>query len=77
MQEVHTAILEQRYAKVSFFFLFPISWIKLLHRVNVKLGGINAIPDPSSLAGEALSDPANPAIVMGKFSSFISFRTFL
>jgi eukaryotic translation initiation factor 2C len=34
-------------------------------RINVKLGGINLIPEPSSVA--ALTDPHNPTIVMGKF----------
>ncbi|KAK7470584.1 hypothetical protein VKT23_002008 [Stygiomarasmius scandens] len=32
-------------------------------KINVKLGGINLIPDPSSVA--ALTDPHNPTIVMG------------
>ncbi|KAJ3796816.1 argonaute-like protein [Lentinula aff. detonsa] len=32
-------------------------------KINVKLGGINAIPDPSSV--RALADPQNPTIVMG------------
>lgn len=41
---------------------------KLLYRVNVKLGGINVIPDPSSLAAEALADPVHPTLVMGKCS---------
>ncbi|KAJ3834977.1 argonaute-like protein [Lentinula raphanica] len=32
-------------------------------KINVKLGGINAIPDPNSV--RALADPQNPTIVMG------------
>jgi len=40
-------------------------WNNVMLKVNVKLGGINVIPDPSSLAAEALTDPANPTIVMG------------
>ncbi|KAJ4494682.1 argonaute-like protein [Lentinula edodes] len=32
-------------------------------KINVKLGGINAIPDPNSV--KALTDPQNPTIVMG------------
>lgn len=32
-------------------------------RINVKLGGINAIPDPQSAA--VLTDPHNPTIIMG------------
>jgi hypothetical protein len=34
-----------------------------MHRVNVKLGGINTIPDAKSAA--ILTDPANPTVVMG------------
>lgn len=37
------------------------------HRINVKLGGINTIPDPQSVA--ILTDPRNPTIVMGKHRS--------
>lgn len=33
-------------------------------RINVKLGGINTVPDPSSVS--VLTDPHNPTIVMGK-----------
>jgi hypothetical protein len=32
-------------------------------RMNVKLGGINTIPDPQSVT--VLTDPRNPTIVMG------------
>lgn len=32
-------------------------------RINVKLGGINTIPDPTSVS--ILTDPRNPTIVMG------------
>jgi len=45
----------------------PQYWNNVMLEVNVKLGGINVIPDPSSLAAEALTDAANPTIVMGKF----------
>lgn len=31
--------------------------------MNVKLGGINLVPDPAS--GAVLTDPVNPTIVMG------------
>lgn len=37
------------------------------HRINVKLGGINTIPDPQSVA--VLTDPRHPTIVMGKYHS--------
>jgi len=32
--------------------------------MNVKLGGINTIPDPASVA--VLTDPQIPTVVMGK-----------
>lgn len=35
----------------------------LIFRINVKLGGINTIPDPSSVS--VLTDPHNPTVVMG------------
>ncbi|RXW23179.1 hypothetical protein EST38_g2678 [Candolleomyces aberdarensis] len=38
-------------------------WANVLLKVNVKLGGINAIPDPS--LSSSLSDPAKPTIIMG------------
>ncbi|KAJ2912725.1 hypothetical protein MD484_g7689, partial [Candolleomyces efflorescens] len=38
-------------------------WANVLLKVNVKLGGINAIPDPN--LPSSLSDPAKPTIVMG------------
>jgi eukaryotic translation initiation factor 2C len=34
-------------------------------RVNVKLGGINTVPDAKSAA--ILTDPANPTVVMGSW----------
>ena len=37
-------------------------------RLNVKLGGINLIPDPSSAS--AIMDPVNPTMVMGMWTSF-------
>lgn len=38
-------------------------WANVLLKVNVKLGGINVIPDPN--LSSSLSDPAKPTIVMG------------
>ena len=35
----------------------------LSHRINVKMGGINTIPDPASV--RALTDDKVPTIVMG------------
>ena len=34
-----------------------------MHRINVKLGGINAILDPASV--RFLTDPVKPTVVMG------------
>lgn len=34
-----------------------------ISRVNVKMGGINTVPDPQSVS--VLTDPTNPTIVMG------------
>lgn len=36
--------------------------------MNVKLGGINTIPDPQSVT--VLTDPRNPTIVMGNDVTF-------
>jgi len=38
-------------------------WANVLLKVNVKLGGVNLIPDPASVA--VLTDPNNPTIVLG------------
>jgi eukaryotic translation initiation factor 2C len=35
-----------------------------LLRINVKLGGINLIPDPQDAS--FLTDPVNPTMVMGR-----------
>ncbi len=35
-----------------------------LRRVNVKLGGVNAVPEPRDVS--FLTDSANPTIVMGR-----------
>ncbi|PPQ91938.1 hypothetical protein CVT25_000981 [Psilocybe cyanescens] len=40
-------------------------WANVLLKVNVKLGGINVIPDRSHPSVAALTDPLNPTIVMG------------
>lgn len=39
-------------------------------RMNVKLGGINTIPDPQSVT--VLTDPRNPTIVMGNAAFIMS-----
>jgi len=39
--------------------------IELLCRLNVKLGGINVIPEADDVS--FLTDPANPTIVMGGY----------
>ncbi|KIK66591.1 hypothetical protein GYMLUDRAFT_69767 [Collybiopsis luxurians FD-317 M1] len=41
----------------------PQYYANVLLKINVKLGGINAIPEQRSV--QALSDPQNPTIVMG------------
>ena len=41
--------------------------ISRMNRLNVKLGGVNTIPDPRSTS--ILSDPSNPTVVMGAFMS--------
>jgi len=41
----------------------PQYWANVCLKMNVKLGGINLIPDPVS--GAVLTDPLNPTIVMG------------
>jgi len=41
----------------------PQYWANVCLKINPKLGGINTIPEPSSVA--VLTDPHNPTIVMG------------
>lgn len=41
----------------------PQYWANVCLKMNVKLGGINLVPDPAS--GAVLTDPVNPTIVMG------------
>ena len=41
-------------------------------RINVKLGGINLIPDPQDAS--FLTDPVNPTMVMGRSRSSQSRR---
>ena len=57
----------QYFANVSlkYFYLLLLRALSHMshHRINVKLGGINTIPDPSSVA--MLTDPAYPTVVMG------------
>lgn len=48
----------------------PQYYANVCLKINVKLGGINAIPDPKSV--KVLSDPQNPTIVMGMCSSSLS-----
>jgi hypothetical protein len=56
----------QYYANVCLKYTSPSCISFLAHfylRINVKLGGINTIPDPSSVS--VLTDQHNPTIVMG------------
>ena len=58
----------QYYANVCLKYarLFSFSpMANLAFRINVKLGGINTVPDPQSVS--VLTDPHNPTIVMGAF----------
>lgn len=57
-----TSILGECVLKVSTAYFNNIR-SHLADRINVKLGGINLIPDTASAA--ILTDPANPTIVMG------------
>jgi hypothetical protein len=45
-------------ADLSSLLIYP------LHRVNVKLGGVNAVPEPRDVS--FLTDSANPTMVMGR-----------
>lgn len=42
-------------------------------RINVKLGGINTIPEPRSVS--ILTDPTNPTIIMGVRTFFVAYTT--
>ena len=57
------AILFERRSQVSHMFTPIMSLAHFLLRLNVKMGGINTIPDPRSVS--VISDPGNPTIVMG------------
>ncbi len=60
-------VLRKRLLEVRLTFFQSSCIIRTIHRMNVKLGGINVIPDPTSV--RLLTDPATPTIVMGKFTS--------
>ena len=65
--EVHSckaAILCQYNTQVGTLLLCIARLIELLCRLNVKLGGINAIPEADDVS--VLTDSANPTIVMGR-----------
>ena len=61
-------------AKAQYYANITLKWvhfysiarlIELLCRLNVKLGGINAIPEVNDVS--FLTDSANPTIVMGRY----------
>ncbi|KAJ7908290.1 argonaute-like protein [Mycena leptocephala] len=52
----------------------PQYYANVCLKINVKLGGINTIPDPSSV--NMLTDPHNPTIVMGGSSLLGSLNVF-
>lgn len=56
------AVLCQRLLEVSPSFALCGRGLTL-YRINVKLGGINTVPDARSVP--VLTDPHNPTIVMG------------
>jgi hypothetical protein len=65
----------QYFANVSlkyFYLLLSASLISHVYRdrINVKLGGINTIPDPSSVA--VLTDPVYPTLVMGMYLVYLT-----
>lgn len=62
-----TTILCQRQPEVLFLSAPSSSLISYVYydRINVKLGGINTIPEPSSVT--VLTDPAYPTLVMGMY----------
>lgn len=62
MLPCQSAVLRQRVSEVSAQNNILIC-VLTLSRINVKLGGINTIPDPAHV--RYLTDPANPTIVMG------------
>ena len=68
-----TPILCKCLPKVGFSFpaLIP-PLTPLFPRINVKLGGINTVPDPASVS--ILVDPRNPTIVMGMYLAFCQTR---
>ena len=57
-------VLDKRHAQVRLLFYEDTETDDSLHRVNVKLGGINVVPSSTEL-----SDPANPTIVIGMSST--------
>ncbi|EEB98737.1 hypothetical protein MPER_01705 [Moniliophthora perniciosa FA553] len=40
-------------------------WANVCAKINLKLGGINFIPDSSSSTFRAISDPRSPTVIMG------------
>lgn len=62
MLQSKASILCQCVPEVSVF-VYLQDVILIFTRINVKLGGINTIPDPASV--RYLTDPANPTVVMG------------
>jgi hypothetical protein len=59
-----TPVLRQHYTQVGTLPQSLTLVIYLLRRLNVKLGGVNAVPEPRDVS--FLTDSANPTIVMGK-----------
>jgi eukaryotic translation initiation factor 2C len=65
------SILRECLSQVSSAYMLSEFFVSLVYRINVKLGGINTIPDPQSVA--VLTDPRNPTIVMGQHDVDLPF----
>jgi hypothetical protein len=60
-----TPVLCEHHAEVGTLLrTSAISLYSILYRLNVKLGGVNAVPEPRDVS--FLTDSANPTIVIGK-----------
>jgi hypothetical protein len=57
-------VLCQHYTEVGTLPRSSAHSIFIPHRLNVKLGGVNSVPEPRDVS--FLTDSANPTIVMGR-----------
>ncbi|KNZ81482.1 Protein argonaute-2 [Termitomyces sp. J132] len=61
--DVTVGVATQCLKSLKCFRAKPQYYANVSLKINVKLGGINTVPDPSSVS--VLTDPSNPTIVMG------------